>query len=169
MIGKLPANYLVRSRLQAIACEHKVDACKIFFTHVVNRMAHIFWHDHMPLFKLLSLHSSSRLRACRLVGAPCSVSASRLSSWNVLQELGLGLLGPPVGGRPNTRGGTGAVIRWGEGWFEEVRDGVGWNINRKDEPATKVRVDILIMLVVQTRSRLDSLLDEQLCIVDGSA
>ena len=38
------------------------------------------------------------------------------------------------------RGHSGCVIRWGEGWFEVVRDGVGWEFQRHDREKISERV-----------------------------
>ena len=59
-----------------------------------------------------------------------------------MQVLGLDLE-PPVGGRLDARGHAGCVIRWGSGWFEEVRDRVGWNIQRSDKAELLKRVNLL--------------------------
>ena len=52
-----------------------------------------------------------------------------------------------MAGRPDVRGHSGYVFRWGEGWFEEVRDGgPGWNFQKDDKAAIKVRIDLLLDL-----------------------
>ena len=61
-------------------------------------------------------------------------------------DLGLDLFGPPIDGLPAVRGASGCVIRWGSGWFEEVREGIGWNIPRKDKAAISVRVELLLKI-----------------------
>ena len=50
-----------------------------------------------------------------------------------------------VAGRPDVRGHSGYVFRWGEGWFEEIRDGgLGWKFERDDKSATDIRVSLLL-------------------------
>ena len=52
-----------------------------------------------------------------------------------------------VAGRPDVRGHSGYVFRWGEGWFEEIRDGgLGWKFERDDTSAIDNRVKLLLDL-----------------------
>ena len=47
--------------------------------------------------------------------------------WNRLSTFGLHV-DYPVAGRPGVRGQSGFAFRWGDGWFEPIRDGgVGWD------------------------------------------
>ena len=62
----------------------------------------------------------------------------------VLSSFGV-RVGPVVAGRPDVRGHSGYVVRWGEGWFEEIRDGgPGWSIQRDDKSGVAFRVDLLL-------------------------
>ena len=56
-----------------------------------------------------------------MTGGPGSISATRLRNWRILDVLGLGA-DSPVAGRPQVRGQAGYVHRWGDLWFEEIRD-----------------------------------------------
>ena len=63
---------------------------------------------------------------------------------DILRSLGI-QLGALIAGRPNVRGQSGYVFRWGEGWFEEIRDaGPGWNFEREDKSAVDLRVNLLL-------------------------
>ena len=65
----------------------------------------------------------------------------------MLSSLGVQLDGL-VAGRPDVRGHSGYVFRWGEGWFEEFRDGgPGWNFQRDDKSAVDVRSTLLLDIV----------------------
>ncbi len=53
----------------------------------------------------------------------------------ILMHVGINM-GPLIAGRPNVRGHSGYVFRWGEGWFEEIRDGgPGWLFQKDDKSA----------------------------------
>ena len=57
-----------------------------------------------------------------------------------------------MAGRLAVRGHSGYVFRWGEGWFEEVRDGeLGWAFQKEDRPAIDSRVQILLELYKPAR------------------
>ena len=100
-----------------------------------------FW-----IFIEVSIFLLMPFEACFLKTNEFEVSASATSAWHFLRDLGLAT-DTPVGGRPNARGQTGAVIRWGEGWFEPVRDGgLGWDFPRDASPEIDKRVQILMSL-----------------------
>ena len=62
----------------------------------------------------------------------------------LLSSLGLSV-GPLVAGRPDVRGQSGYVFRWGEGWFEEIRDGgPGWMFDKDDKSAIELRINLLL-------------------------
>ena len=105
---------------------------------------------------------NGRLDVLRQRGRPADLSVSRFSGWELLRSLGLGTTDPPASGRPGVRGESGYVFRWGEGWFAEVREGVGWNIARKDNAQTDVRVQILLKLWMHRRPRLPFMLEDGL-------
>ena len=110
----------------------------------------MFRHHELPLFSVFSL-PSGRLDALRSRGRPADFSVSRFNGWELLRTFGLGTSVPPSTGRPCVRAESGHVFRWGEGWFAEVRDGVGWQIPRKDETQTDFRVQILFKLWLYRR------------------
>ena len=71
---------------------------------------------------------------------------------DVLSTLGI-TPGPLVAGRPNVRGQSGYVFRWGEGWFEEIRDGPpGWSFNRNDKAAVNARTNLLLDIFRRRRA-----------------
>ena len=52
---------------------------------------------------------------------------------DTLRSVGI-QVGSLIAGRPNVRGQSGYVFRWGEGWLEEIQDGgPGWNFERNDK------------------------------------
>ena len=87
----------------------------------------------------------------------------------VLDSLGV-RLGQLVAGRPDVRGQSGYVFRWGEGWFEEIRDGgPGWRFDRDDKSAIEFRVNLLLNIFrPRRRSGLPALTDfmQQLSLSD---
>ena len=82
----------------------------------------------------------------------------------MLNGLGLGFFGAPADGRPNVRGESGRVLRWGEGWLEEIRDTLGWSMQKKDDVEIKRRVDLLVQIFVRPRARSQALMDEQFAL-----
>ena len=76
---------------------------------------------------------------------------------------------PPIAGRLGVRGHSGHPFRWGEGWFEALRDGgVGWEFERNDDAEIVKRIDILTQLFKRDRSRTLALADEVLQLQDAS-
>ena len=59
------------------------------------------------------------------------------------------------------------MIRWGEGWLEEIRESLGWRICRNDHAAVDERVDVLKEIFVPRVSRMQALMDAQLALQDG--
>ncbi len=52
---------------------------------------------------------------------------------------------PLIAGRPAVRGQSGYVLRWGEGWFEEIRDGgPGWRFPQENKSALDLRINLLL-------------------------
>ena len=93
--------------------------------------------------KLLSLPLSERLDSLRQ-DRPRDPSGSAHVARQVLTGLGMHLQ-ELVAGRPNVRGHSGFVFRWGEGWFEEFRDGgPGWFFQRDDKAAIDLRTNMLL-------------------------
>ena len=73
-------------------------------------------------------------------------SEAAVSSWQILRNLGVEL-GELVSGQLNVRGDAGAVMRWGEGWFFELRDGgVGWNFDKHDHASIDERVQMILQI-----------------------
>jgi len=167
LIGKLPNNFNIALRLQMIKDDFSVDVPIMYLKFLVNRVTHVFRHEDLPIYKFFSLPRSSRLREQRMQGSRYSLSASRMNSWRLLESLGLNAFGPPVAGRPGIRGEAGCVIRWGEGWFEEVHERLGWRVPRKDHVASQDRVEILKSLFAPPPSRLQALRDRQLALTDN--
>ena len=94
-------------------------------------------------------------------------SAAAVLSWQRFQSLGFNL-GQLVAGRLDVRGDVGAVIRWGEGWFFEVRDGgLGWLFDKNDQASIDERVEILIKLFHKKTNILQPLLDVQEAVADS--
>ena len=164
MVANLHHRFNIGGRLRSLRSELAIDVPIIFLTFLVCRMSHVFRHPDCPLFRFYSLQSTSRLRSLRSAGSRSNVSLSKLSSWNVLSGLGLGVFGPPADGRPNVRGESGRVLRWGEGWLEEIRDTLGWSMQKKDDVEIKRRVDLLVQIFVRPRSRSQALMDEQFAL-----
>ena len=102
-----------------------------------------------------------------MLGPRSSVSASSLASWELLDSLRLNMFGPRVGRRPDSRGEAGCVIRWGQGWFKEIRDSLGWRLCRNDHEAVDERVAVLKKLVVPQVSRVQAAMDAQLALQDS--
>ena len=97
-----------------------------------------------------------RLTALRVTGRRAEISDYAWNSFQFLQTLGFSG-NPPVGGYPQVRGHTGHVFRWGAGWFSEIGDRVGWEIERTDKPEVAKRVDFLLQIF--QRSRIAATLD----------
>ena len=87
-----------------------------------------------------------------MVGGPGSVSVSRIRSWNQLTSLGLNAEQPSEG-RPQVRGQAGFVKRWGELWFEEIRDtpSFGWEFEKHDKMQVSKLVELLLKRFRQKR------------------
>ena len=98
-----------------------------------------------------------QLISLRRAGRRSDPSGAQLYAWALLRSMRLISDPEPASGFPQTRGSTGAVIRWGGGWFEEVRNHMGWKIEKHDKPGIQKRIDTLLQLF--GRSRLDSLCD----------
>ena len=103
-----------------------------------------------------------------MTGRRSEVSDAQMQHFSILQALGIAGE-PPVGGFPEVRGHSGRVIRWGEGWFEEVRDSLGWDVRKDDKPELAKRVDILMNLFKRHRvvATMDALRDAPLAILDA--
>ena len=159
-ICNLPACFRHDSTLTQI--KSSFDICVlIFFTKTIVRWCgHCFRHQDHAIAQLLSLPLAERLRLLRSRGVVSELTQSAVSFWNSLSTLGL-QVDRPIGGRPAVRGQSGFAFRWGEGWFEPIRDGgVGWIFNRNDEDEIVQRANILMRLYRPARN------DEPLAIQD---
>ena len=136
---------------------------------VVRYVGHCFRHINNLVSKLLSLPLQERLTARRVyLGRREVPSVSAQRSWEFLFQMGFDLQ-PLVVGRPEIRGSSGKPLRWGTGWFYDIRDGgPGWDFSRADKAAVKYRSDLLFKLFVQKQSlSLSALLhDAQEAIAD---
>ena len=81
-------------------------------------------------------------------------------------SLGLGGNGPPNAGRLGTRGESGNVVRWREGWFEEIGASVGWEVAKHDKPEILKRAELLLKIFSRPRSGLLSIVDAVRAIAD---
>ena len=124
----------------------------LFSEHLVRRLGHCFRHPEAPLFQFLSRSSTERLTSLRLVGRKSEVSHAKLVNWLFLHDLGLS--DELASGRfPQVRGHTGFVFRGGKGWFEKVRERLGWKIEKHDKPEITKRVNMLLHLFRRTRTK----------------
>ena len=86
---------------------------------------------------------SGRLTSLRLEQRRVPSDSAQMAR-EALEHLGI-RLGSLIAGRPDIRGQSGYVFHWGEGWFEEVRDGgPGWSLQRDDKSAVDFRVNLLL-------------------------
>ena len=90
----------------------------------------------------------------------------RLSLFHSLRTLGIDVQ-DPVGGRPGVHGHPGCVHRWGDPWFESMRDDIGWNVDKLDTDAIGERVQLLMKLLERPRSAMEAIMDAVLPIEDG--
>ena len=103
------------------------------------------------MFQFWSRSFKERSTSLGIVARKSEVSDAKKTNWFVLHSLGLSD-DPPSGGFPQVRGHTGFVFRWREGWFEELRERVGWRLERHDKPGIAVRVSFLMQLFRRTRT-----------------
>ena len=75
----------------------------------------------------------------------------------------------PLSGRPRVRGASGQAIRWGAGWFGQIRDGgVGWCFDRNDGHQVTIRTQMILKLFRRARNeRARALEDVVIPICDG--
>ena len=117
----LPCAFNVSSELRRVQAEFDICVQSYYCKCVVGYAGHCFRHGSHPISKLMSLPFSERLSSLRERNRRVpsdTVQAAR----EVLSHLGI-RLGALIAGRPDVRGQSGYVFRWGEGWFEELRDG----------------------------------------------
>ena len=135
---------------------------------VVKRIGHVFRHPELPICKLYSLPLEGRLAALRLQGRRCdSVSEPKHRAWELLSNLGINA-DFPVRGWPGVRISTGFVARWGDPWFEAVRDGgLGWSFQRNDKEGVNERTQFLLDFLSSPVQRMRALVDDLLPLEDG--
>ena len=153
--------------LENIQSEHKICARRICSEFIVRRVAHCSRHPETQLFAFLSLSVNERLTALRLMGRRSEISDSKFEKFSFLQKLGIGG-DPPVGGFPLVRGQTGCVIRWGSGWFEEIRDQMSWTVRKDDRFELARRADVIMDIFKRHRVTvaLDAISDAPLSVLD---
>ena len=140
-------------------------AAFLFQFEVTRSRSEVWW---LPLWHLIPHDRKEGACACRVcVVGGSEVSDSQIERFSFLQRLGIGG-DPPVGGFPLVRGQTGCVIRWGSGWFEEIRDRMGWTVRKDDRTELARRADVLMDLFKRHRvtATLDALCDAPLAILD---
>ena len=154
-----------RATLTRVKEEYGIEVQFLFVETVVRRLGHVFRHA-TPLRNLYSLPLAERLASRRLQQGSGVVSEMRLSLFHSLRTLGIDVQ-DPVGGRPGVRGHSGYVHRWGDPWFESIRDDIGWNFDKLDTDAIGERVQLLMKLLERPRSTLEAIRDAVLRIEDG--
>ena len=170
MVGSLLERTLVRAQIQKVISECDICILQSFCSFVVNRIGHCFRHPEAPIFNFYSLPARSSLDRCRMMGGPGSISASIMFNWRMLDLLGLGAE-RLVAGRPLVRGQTGYVQRWGDLWFEEIRDSsdFGWNFAKSDKDHVNKLISALLKLFRREREPISvpALEDAPLPLEDG--
>ena len=132
----------VSSELQRVQSEFNICVQTFYCKCVVSYVGHCFRHSAHPISKLMSLPLAERLTSLRLRNRRLPSDTAQMAR-DMLHGLGI-RLDSLVAGRPDVRGQSGYVFRWGEGWFEEIRDGgPGWRFQRHDKSAIDVRVNLL--------------------------
>ena len=153
------ARFNVSATLHHVQDEFNICLSTYFCKCLVSYLGHCFRHSDHPIFGLLSLPLRGRLTDLRLQGRRSVPSGLAQTNFDSLVNLGLEV-GRLIRGRPATRGYSGAAVRWGEGWFEEFRDGgVGWSFEKTDSSAVDSRISMLLELFRPT-SRLPRLEDQ---------
>ena len=134
-----------------------------------------FRHISRPLYSFFSLDLESKLHSLRLQGQRGVVTAGRLRSWQILEDVGLHMtsafsdLSPscPISGSLGVRRNAGKVFRWAEGWLGPIRFGVGWDVQKNDLAGIDVRIQLLSKIFVRERgSTAMAVEDSQLCICE---
>ena len=137
--------------LQRVQLEFNVCVQSYYCKCLVSYLGHCFRHTAHPVTKLLSLPLAGRLESLRQQRRRVP-SISALSARELLSSVGV-RVDEVVAGRPDVRGHSGYVFRWGEGWFEEIRDGgLGWKFERDDTSAIDIRVNLLLDIFRRSHS-----------------
>ena len=156
---RVGSNFNDSSTLTRVQNEFNICLSTFFCKSVVSYLGHCFRHADHPITKLMSLPLQERLADLRLQGRRSVPSGTAQAHFNSLVDLGVNL-GQLISGRPAIRGHSGHAIRWGKGWFEELRDGgLGWSFEKTDAAAVDTRVQFLLNLFLPV-SRLPRLQDQ---------
>ena len=135
--------YNISSELRRVQSEFNICVQSYYCKCLVSYIGHCFRHSSHPISKLFSLPLAGRLTSLRLEQRRVPSDSAQMAR-EALEHLGI-RLGSLIAGRPDIRGQSGYVFRWGEGWFEEVRDGgPGWSLQRDDKSAVDFRVNLLL-------------------------
>lgn len=135
----------VSAELQRVQSEFKVCVHTFYCKCIVSYIGHCFRHRQHPIAKLFSLPLAGRLTSLRLESRRLPSQTAEMAN-QLLRSVGISV-GPLVAGRLDVRSQSGYVFRWGEGWFEEIRDGgPGWIFERDDTSAIQIRVNLLLDL-----------------------
>ena len=153
------SHFNVSSELRAVQSQFNICVQTYYCKCIVTFLGHCFRHSAHPVAKLLSLPLAGRLDALRHE-RPRDPSGSAQAARQYLSFLGV-QVERLVAGRPDVRGHSGYPFRWGEGWFEEVRDGSpGWKFQKHDKSAIDVRINLLLDIFRPRRgSGLPALMD----------
>ena len=109
------------------------------------------------------------MASLRLQGPRLAPSGSAQTFRDRLLNLGI-QVDAVIAGRPDIRGHTGFVFRWGCGWFSEMRDsGPGWDFERNDKAGIGLRADFILQLFRQRSSLAQlAIANGHLAIMDSS-
>ena len=106
----------------------------------------------MIISLLYSLPLDGRLAALQSRGAERPLSPFAVNYWLNLTQVGLDV-DLPFSGRPRVRGASGQAIRWGAGWFGQIRDGgVGWCFDRNNGQEVTIRTQMILKLFRRARN-----------------
>jgi len=171
VIGAGPG-FNVSSVLQQVQSEFKICVQTFYCKCVVSYVGHCFRHSSHPISKLFSLPFAGRLASLRLERRRAPSESAQMAR-EVLRNLGMRVTAL-IAGRPDVRGQSGYVFRWGEGWFEEFRDGgPGWTFEKEDSSAVDLRVNLLLDIYRRRRGSglpaLMNLLQDSISDVQGEA
>ena len=137
------SNYNFSAELERTQTEFNICVYTLYFKCVVSYVGHCFRHGSHPISKLLSLPLAERLCSLRLRNRRMPSDNAQVAH-QVLSDVGI-RLGALIAGRPHVWSQSGFVFRWGEGWFEELREGgPGWRFERDDKSAVDFRVNLLL-------------------------
>ena len=163
------------SQLKEIVERHRLNLVDEWLRMLVWWVSHVSRHSDNPFFLFLSQDLESRLHALRSQGRRSVPTASRIRSWEVLENLGLQMVSnsdllaaSPIAGLLGVRRNAGMVFRWAEGWLGPIARGVGWHLLKADKAAVAERVRLLSAIFVPIRMSIGpyAVEDERLALVD---